>query len=261
MKTPTSIVGHSLLAVALAGCAGDRPSASSPGNTEGPTTVLMTQPSPPATYTPPPAAPSSGRVASETAAQPGAPPPSATTGPGPGNHAGATAMQPGGPSTGASPVLGNDQILEVIRTVDAGELQQASLAKEKSRDRRVQQFAAMVIKDQSEADNRGRALANKEGFKLAPSPLSSSLEVDARAATSSLTSRTGADFDKQYIEAQIVEQQALLDLIDQTLVPAAKGDDVAGYLTSVRAKIVTHLHHAQDLEKTLGSSESAAPAR
>jgi putative membrane protein len=275
MKTLTRIAVPSLV-LALAACAGDRPNANGPENTEARTPVAATPTTPPpaeeATASRDTPAPASTIGASETQPSTAAtPPPTSAMGPsspstmgGPStagpmaDHSGSTSMQSqGAGATQAPPAqLDDSQILEVIRVADASELEQASLAKQKSTDRRVQQFAAMMTKDHADADNKGRAVASKDGLKLTTSALSSSLQVDGRAATSSLTGRTGTDFDKQYVESQIVEHQSALDLIDQTLLPAAKGADVIDYLRAVRGKVATHLHHAQDLKKTLESADT-----
>jgi len=274
MKTLTSIAVPSLL-VALAACAGDRQNANGPENTEARTTAAATPTTPPEGATAPREAPPPASTMGAAENQPygaatgpngaAATPqgegtsasPSSTTGP-MGQANGSTSMQSQGAGAATQPTkpLDDAQILEVIRVADAGELEQASLAKQKSTDRRVQQFAAMMTKDHTDADNKGRAVAHKEGLTLASSALSSSLEVDGRSATSSLTSRTGADFDKQYVEAQIVEHQSALDLIDQTLLPAAKSGEVSDYLKAVRTKVAAHLHHAQNLKQTLEAAET-----
>jgi|SRR5579859_5410574 len=261
MKTLTCLAVPSLLALALAGCAGDRPTASGPENTEALTTNASTPTNPPPQATaasrevPPPD--STVGAAESPPATAATPPPPSTMGP-MADRSGSTSMQPhaAGAATPPPAPLDDAQILEVIRVADAGELEQASLAKQKSTDRRVQQFAAMMTKDHSDADNKGRAVAHKQGLTLATSPLSSSLEVDGRAATSSLTGRTGIDFDRQYVESQIVEHQSALDLVDQTLLPAAKSADVIDYLRAVRTKVATHLHHAQDLKKALEAADT-----
>ena len=134
---------------------------------------------------------------------------------------------------------------------NAGEIEQAKLAEAKSHDARVRKLAAMMIKDHSAADAKGKTIAKKASLTLTESPTSHDLESDAAGNTSTLKGESGAAFDKDYVGIQIKEHQAVLDLLDQKLIPAAKSDDVKTYLTEVRAKVAMHLQHAQDLSNDM----------
>jgi putative membrane protein len=79
----------------------------------------------------------------------------------------------------------------------------------------------------------------------------SASESDAHGATATLKSESGADFDKGYVDTQVKEHQAVLDLIDQKPGPNAKNADVRAFLVEVRTKVATHLEHAQDLQTAL----------
>jgi len=54
-----------------------------------------------------------------------------------------------------------------------------------------------------------------------------------------------------YVDTQVKEHQAVLDLIDQHLLPNAKEAAVKTFITSVRAKVAMHLEHAQSLQRVL----------
>jgi putative membrane protein len=150
----------------------------------------------------------------------------------------------------AQPLLSDDQILQVVHTANQGEIAQAKLAKTKAKDARVKKLAAMMIKDHSDADHKAMALAKKLNGPT-PSATSTSLESDAQNNTTTLESESGADFDKGYVDTQVKEHQAVLDLIDQQLLPNAKDAGVKTFVTAVRAKVAAHLHHAQELQAAL----------
>ncbi len=156
-------------------------------------------------------------------------------------------------STDTAPAvtLTDAQILEIAHVANLGEIEQAKLAQTKAKDARVKGLAAMMIKDHKDADTKGTALAKKASLKPDASPTSSSLESDAKSTMDSLKSQTGADFDKSYVDAQIKEHQAVLDTIDQKLLPSAKNADVKAFLAEVRPKIAMHLQHSQDLQKKM----------
>ncbi len=150
----------------------------------------------------------------------------------------------------AQPLLSDDQILQVVHTANQGEIAQAKLAKGKAQDARVKKLAAMMIKDHTDADHKAMALAKKLNGAT-PSATSTSLESDAQNNTTTLESESGADFDKGYVDTQVKEHQAVLDLIDQQLLPNAKDANVKTFVTGVRAKVAMHLHHAQELQAAM----------
>jgi putative membrane protein len=143
------------------------------------------------------------------------------------------------------------QILQVVHTANLGEIEQAKLAQLKAKDVRVKKLAATMAKDHADADGKALALAKGEGLSLAPSSTNTSLESDAGSATSTLKSQSGADFDKGYVDTQVKEHQAVLDMIDQKLIPNAKSAGVKAFLAEVRPKIAMHLQHAQDLQAAM----------
>jgi putative membrane protein len=150
----------------------------------------------------------------------------------------------------AQPLLSDDQILQVVHTANQGEIAQAKLAKGKAQDARVKKLAAMMIKDHTAADHKAMALAKKLNGPT-PSATSTSLESDAQNNTTTLESESGADFDKGYVDTQVKEHQAVLDLIDQQLLPNAKDANVKTFVTGVRAKVAMHLQHARELQAAM----------
>ncbi len=156
-----------------------------------------------------------------------------------------------GAPTEAQPALTDDQVLGVTHTANVGEVEQGKLAQAKTKDARVKKLASMMVKDHTDADAKGRALAKKANLKPEPSPTSESLEADATGATRTLRAETGADFDKGYVDTQVKEHQAVLDLVDQKLIPSATNADLKAYLAEVRTTIAMHLQHAEDLQKEM----------
>jgi putative membrane protein len=108
----------------------------------------------------------------------------------------------------------------------------------------------MMIQDHSDADHKAMALAKKLNGPT-PSATGTSLESDAQNNTTTLESKMGADFDEGYVDTQVKEHRAVLDIIDRQLLPNAKDADVKAFVTGVRAKVVMHLHHAQELQAAI----------
>jgi putative membrane protein len=169
------------------------------------------------------------------------------------NAAATTGAIGGGPVSPAV-VLTDEQILQALHTANAGEIEQGKLAQQKSQDGDVKHFAGMMIKDHSNADKKGQDVAQKTQMTLASSSVSASLQSDAQQLTSGMSARTGADFDRSYIDAQVREHQAVLDMIDTQLLPNAKSPDVKKLVQAVRPKVESHLKEAQDIQRKLAGS-------
>jgi putative membrane protein len=147
--------------------------------------------------------------------------------------------------------LTDEQILQITHTANLGEIAQAKLAQSKTRDARVRKLAAMMLKDHIAADAKGMGIAKRENLTPAPSATSTSIAGDVENATSTLRAQNGVAFDKGYVDTQVKEHQAVLEVIDQKLLPSAKDPDVRAFLAEVRPKIAMHLQHAQDLQSAM----------
>jgi predicted outer membrane protein len=117
--------------------------------------------------------------------------------------------------------LSDAQILEVAHVANRSEVEQAKLAESKGRDLRVKKLAAMMAKDPLETDREGMALAKKMGLTPSPSLTSTSLEADTKDAASALEAATGSDLDKGYAHTQVKEQAAVLQTVEERLMPSA----------------------------------------
>jgi putative membrane protein len=189
------------------------------------------------------------------------------------NEATGTATSGGGPTSaevpheGASPgnrvatekgaeeaqgtMLTDEQVLQFAHTANVGEIDQAKLALSKSKDARVRDLAQMMIRDHRQSDNKGAVVAKRGNLTRAPSQANDSLKSDAEGATRTLRTEPDTDFDRNYVDTQIREHQALLDSLDQKLIANVKSADVKAYLIEVRAAVASHLQHAQDLRTDL----------
>jgi putative membrane protein len=145
-------------------------------------------------------------------------------------------------------------VLFILHTANAGEMEQARSALQKAKNARVKRFADMMLKDHGDADNKGNEVASRAKVSPAPSDISKTVSSDAGQVASSLRAqKAGADFDSLYIESQVKQHSALLDIIDKQLLPNAKNADVREFVQTIRAKVESHLKEAQDIQKGLGS--------
>jgi putative membrane protein len=60
----------------------------------------------------------------------------------------------------------------------------------------------------------------------------------------------GADFDRDYIAAQIQEHQAALDLIDSILLVQVKNPELKAAIEAFRPKVEHHLNEAKAIQSS-----------
>jgi len=158
------------------------------------------------------------------------------------------------PEAGSKPApLTDDQIAMITDKVNAGEVEQAKLAKEKAKDKRVRQYAQHMIQQHTKAKNKGDQLAKKEKLAPSESPVSTDLTSTASQALESLKTAEATSFDKTYIDSQIQQHQRVLDLLNSQLIPNATNMDLKAQLEEARSMVETHLAEAKELQMSLAS--------
>jgi len=160
-----------------------------------------------------------------------------------------------GMGTAGTTTMNDAQLLQVTHFANSGEIAQAKLAKDKSKNADVKKLAQMMIDQHTDADKKGDDLAKKESLTLADSPISTDLKNTADNFTNDMATKTGSDFDKSYVDAQVKEHQSVLDILDTKLIPNAHDADVKKYLQDVRKAVAMHLDHAKDLQTELRAAK------
>src|SRR5690606_4271725 len=94
-------------------------------------------------------------------------------------------------------------------------------------------------------------LAKKLKVTPKESATSKSLKADGEKTRKKLASLKGKEFDKAYIENEVAYHQAVLDAIDQTLIPNAKNAELKALIVKVRPAIAAHLEHAKKIQSTI----------
>jgi putative membrane protein len=130
--------------------------------------------------------------------------------------------------------------------VEAGELAQSM-----STNAKVKEFAAQMIRDHNAVNKQATDLVTRLNVTPETNPTSRSLVDGGRANIESLTTKTGAEFDKAYIANGVAYHQAVLSAIDNTLIPNAQNAEFKTLLEQTRPAIAAHLQHAQTLQGSM----------
>ncbi len=155
----------------------------------------------------------------------------------------------GQPAMQETAALNDGQIAAITASANGAEIEQAKLARSKSKNAKVLQFANMMITQHGDAQ--------KKQDKLNISPIESSASADLVAETNktleSLKQKTGSDFDQAYIDAQVQAHKLVLDTITGKLLPNAKSPELKAYLEEIKPKVEHHLELAQQTRDALAN--------
>lgn len=153
-----------------------------------------------------------------------------------------------------APGLTDPGIAHVAVTANSIDSTLAELAKTKARSSAVKEFAQTMITDHGAVNQQAVKLAKRLKVTPQANDVSRQLQQGADEARAGLEAKSGAAFDRAYIEREVQYHQAVLDALDQTLIPGAQNAELKALLQGARPAFVAHLERAKQIQGTLGSS-------
>jgi len=156
---------------------------------------------------------------------------------------GVSAFAQGGPS--------DPQIAGIVVTANSIDVDAGKLAKSRTKNKQVSEFAQLMITDHTAVTQQAGALAKKLGVKPEDSDTSKSLKAGAADNIKTLKGLKGAAFDKAYVDHEVAYHQAVLDAVDKVLIPSAQNAELKALIVKVRPAFVAHLDHAKMVQADL----------
>lgn len=152
----------------------------------------------------------------------------------------------------ASASAPNDaQIAMIVVVADTVDVNYGKLAVEKTRNQAVKEFAETMVRDHSAVNDKAIALVKKLGVTPEASDTSESLESNGKKELAKLKALAGAEFDKAYVGNEVSYHEAVIGLLDKTLIPNTRNAELKSLLESGRPIFVAHLEHAKKLRASL----------
>jgi putative membrane protein len=148
------------------------------------------------------------------------------------------------------------QIAEVVVAVNDVDIAAGELARTKATNPQVREFAQRMITDHTGVNQAATELVTRLGVTPQPNPTSQQLRQGGEQNRSNLQGRSGAEFDRAYIDHEVAYHQQVLDAIDQTLIPNAQNPELRALLEQTRPAVAAHLQHAQQIQSSLGRGRS-----
>ncbi|AJC45480.1 DUF4142 domain-containing protein [Xanthomonas sacchari] len=190
----------------------------------------------------------------DTSGQAGSPDPGAMHQQAPSTSAAQTSTGMQGAQGARASALDERQALGVLSAINTSEINAGNLALQKQVKGPVRDYAMQMVKEHS--DNNAKIAPWGPDAKAAPAQQQMQ---QAKAEAGKLQALDGDRFEQAYVMAMVKDHQAALQMLDSTLIPAAKTPDVAAHLRTTRAHVAEHLAKAQRLQSA--GAPSAAPAR
>ena len=151
------------------------------------------------------------------------------------------------PAAPAAPAVNDAQIAAIVVAANQVDIDAGKLAESKATNARVKSFARQMVTDHAGVNKAATALVTKLGVTPEENETSRSLTAGGEQNRSSLQGKSGAEFDKAYIENEVTYHQAVLDALDKTLIPNAQNADLKNMLVTTRPAFEAHLKMAQEV--------------
>ena len=144
------------------------------------------------------------------------------------------------------------QIAAIVVTANQVDINAGKLAEARSTNADIKDFGKMMVTDHTGVNNAAVALVTKLHVTPEDNPTAESLKKGGEENVAHLETLTGSAFDKAYIDHEVAYHEAVINAIDQTLIPNAQNAELKALLVKVRPAFVAHLDHAKMLQSKLG---------
>lgn len=148
-------------------------------------------------------------------------------------------------------VLNDAQIAQIVVTADTVDVNYGKLAVKTTENPEVKAFAETMIRDHSSVNDQATALAKKLGVTPQKSELSKNLDANGKKKLDKLKELSGSEFDKAYIDNEVTYHEAVIGVMDKTLMPNVKNPELKALLEKGRPIFVSHLEHAKKIQKSI----------
>jgi putative membrane protein len=154
----------------------------------------------------------------------------------------------------AAPAVTDPQIAAIVVAANDVDIAAGRLAQERGSNAQVKEFAQRMVTDHTGVNKAATDLVTRLNVTPEGNATSQKLSSDGEASRTRLQGLSGAEFDRAYVDQEVAYHQAVLDAIDQTLIPSAQNAELKALLEQTRPAVAAHLQHAQQIQGTLGGA-------
>lgn len=151
-----------------------------------------------------------------------------------------------------APTLNDPTIVAIFDAANTADIATGKLAAQRGHSNEVRQFGAMLARDHDMVRQQGRDLAKKLGITPTP-PAGDRSARDQAALIDSLSSLSGTEFDRTFLEHEIVFHRSEIAAIQTTLLPAIRNQELKALVVKFAPAFQAHLAMAEDFSKRLAT--------
>jgi len=149
------------------------------------------------------------------------------------------------------PTLTDANIAAIVVVANQADIDNGALALEKGTDERVRAFANQMIEAHTAINESAGELVTELGVTPEAHEISRSIHDGQEASRERLDDLSGAEFDRAYIANEVTYHEAVIDAVDNVLIPAAQNEQLKQTLIDVRPAFVAHLEQARSIREYL----------
>ena len=148
-----------------------------------------------------------------------------------------------------NPSLSDPEVAHVAVVANQIDIDYAAIAKKKSANKAVLEFAETMARDHKAVIGQAEALVTKLGVTPKDNAVSKKLLSDAAKTRKMLTAKSKTTFDKAYIDNEVAYHKAVIAAVAGLLIPETENAELKSLLQKVVPALKAHLAHAEMVQK------------
>jgi putative membrane protein len=147
--------------------------------------------------------------------------------------------------------LTDANIAAIVVGANKIDISAGKIALERSNNIAVKEFAERMIADHTAVLNSAVELVTRLGVTPVNNDLVAALSEQSRDHEAKLQTLSGKAFDKSYIDHEVAYHEAVIDVIENQLIPAAQNEELKATLVSVLPAFKAHLMHCKMIQSEI----------
>jgi len=147
--------------------------------------------------------------------------------------------------------LTDSEVASVAVVANQIDISYAEIAIEKSKNKKILEFANRMITDHNAVIKQAVALVTKLSVTPKDNAVSQSLNDNAEKTREMLRNASKKEFDKMYIDNEVAYHKAVISAIRDLLIPETDNTELKALLEDVLPALEAHLGHAEMVQKGL----------
>jgi putative membrane protein len=149
-----------------------------------------------------------------------------------------------------NPKLTDPEIASVAVVANQIDISYAEVAKQKTKNKEVLNFAQTMANDHAAVIAQASALVKKLNVTPKDNAVSTSLLSGSEKTIKSLKEKSGDDFNKAYIDNEVEYHKAVISTVENVLIPQTQNKELKELLQNVLPALKMHLEHAEMVQKS-----------